>query len=126
MLTSEAVLDAILETYMSTPGPIDQRILAALNAGEKAGSDSRGLMSAAMLVIGRDVPPLTLRIDYSETPLADLHALHTRATTGAYAEWMHLVPTVQTPDRAPSPQDIARLSVPADPADDTPAPFVET
>jgi uncharacterized Ntn-hydrolase superfamily protein len=126
MLADEAVLDAILDHFLSSRGSFHQRILDALAAGDAAGSDSRGLMSAAMLVIGHDVPPLTLRIDYSETPLADLRALHRRATTGAYAEWMHLVPTVQTPDRAPTPEDIARLSVPADPEDDTAAPFVET
>lgn len=126
MLTSEDVLDAILDTFLTTKASFHQRILSALQAGETAGSDSRGLMSAAMLVIGRDMPPLTLRVDYSETPLDDLRALHDRATTGAYAEWMQLVPTILNPDRAPTPEDIARLSVPADPEADTPAPFVES
>jgi len=126
MLAGEAVLDAILDTYLSSNAPFRQRLLAALDAGEAAGSDSRGLMSAAMLVVGQDIPPLTLRIDYSETPLADLRTLHDRATTGAYGDWMHLVPTLRTPDRAPTPADIARLSRPADPEDDTPAPIVES
>lgn len=126
MLTSEDVLDAILDRFLSAKGSFHQRILNALTAGDAAGSDSRGLMSAALLVIGHDMPPLTLRVDYSETPLDDLRDLHRRATTGAYAEWMHLVPTVQTPERAPTTEDIERLSVPADPEDDTPAPFVET
>ncbi|WP_375172711.1 DUF1028 domain-containing protein [Pseudooceanicola sp.] len=126
MLTGEEVLDAILDNFLASSGSFHKRILNALTAGDAAGGDSRGLMSAAMLVIGHDMPPLTLRVDYSETPLADLRDLHSRATTGAYAEWMNLVPTVQTPERAPTPEDIARLSVPADPEDDTPAPFVET
>lgn len=126
MLTSEDVLDAVLDRFLSARGAFNQRILDALEAGDAAGSDSRGLMSSAMLVIGRDMPPLTLRVDYSETPLDDLRALHRRATTGAYSEWMRLVPTVLTPDRAPTPEDIARLSVPADPEDDTATPFVET
>lgn len=126
MLTNDTVLDAVLDCFLSTPGSLGERILRALEAGETAGSDSRGLMSAAMLVIGRDMPPLTLRVDYSETPLPDLRTLHERATTGAYAEWMQLVPTVQTPHRAPTAGDIDRLSVPADPEDDTAAPFVET
>ncbi|MGI3171529.1 DUF1028 domain-containing protein [Pseudooceanicola sp. C21-150M6] len=126
MLASEAVLEAILDTFLTTEDRFDKRILAALNAGEAAGSDSRGLMSAALLMIGYDMPPLTLRVDYSETPLEDLRKLHLRATKGAYAEWMHLVPTIQTPDRAPTPEDIDRLSQPADPDDDIPTPFVET
>jgi len=126
MLTDDSVLDAIRDAFTTTDAPFDRRILAALGAGDAAGSDSRGLMSAALLVIGPDAPPLTLRIDWSDTPLADLTALHARATTGAYAEWLRLVPTKATPDRAPTPEDIARLSVPADPQDDTPSPFVET
>lgn len=126
MLTSESVLDAILDHFLSATGSFHQRILNALSAGDRAGSDARGLMSAAMLVIGHDMPPLSLRVDYSETPLNDLRNLHQRATTGAYAEWLHLVPTIQTPDRAPTPQDIDRLAVPADPQKGVPAPFVET
>jgi len=126
MLAGEEVLEAILDNYLGSSGSFHQRVLNALSAGDAAGSDSRGLMSAAMLVIGHDMPPLTLRVDYSETPLDDLRNLHKRATTGAYAEWLRLVPTKQTPNRAPTPEDIERLSVPADPEEDVAAPFVET
>lgn len=126
MLAGEEVLDAILNHYLSSTGTFHQRLLGALVAGDTAGSDARGLMSAAMLVIGHDMPPLTLRVDYSETPLDDLRSLHKRATTGTYAEWLHLVPTKQTPERAPTADDIERLSVPADPDKDIAAPFVET
>ncbi|WP_052418194.1 DUF1028 domain-containing protein [Pseudooceanicola atlanticus] len=126
MLADDSVLDAILDGFLSARGPFNQRILDALSAGDSAGSDSRGLMSAAMLVIGPDVPPLTLRVDLSDTPLDDLRALHLRATTGAYSEWTRLVPTIQTPHRAPTPADIDRLSAPADPEDDIPTPFPET
>lgn len=109
MLTSESVLDAVMETYLSTPGFHPERLLAAISAGEKAGSDSRGLMSAALLCLGRDMTPLTLRIDWSEQPLADLRMLYTRASTGAYAEWGRLVPTHDAPFSAPTPEDFARL-----------------
>lgn len=109
MLTDESVLDAVLATFLSTEGSLPDRLLSALKAGEKAGSDSRGLMSAALLCLGHDMPPLSLRIDYSETPLRDLTALHNRATARPYSDWSHLVPTRQAPFRAPSTADLARL-----------------
>lgn len=109
MLTSESVIDAVLSGYLSASGSLSERLLAALVAGEKAGSDSRGLMSAALLCLGRDMAPLTLRIDWSDTPLADLRALHHRATSGPYAEWGRLVPTHDAPFSAPTAEDFARL-----------------
>ena len=124
MLTDTDVLDAILDRFLVARGGFTDRLLAALVAGEAAGSDSRGLMSAALLVVGADMPPLTLRVDYSDAPLDDLQALHQRATSGAYGEWMHLVPTQAAPHRAPSEDDLRRLGRPANPADDTAAPVV--
>jgi uncharacterized Ntn-hydrolase superfamily protein len=109
MLTSESVLDATLEAYVSATGSMAERLLQALQAGEAAGSDSRGLMSAALLCLGPDMPPLSLRIDYSETPLRDLTALYARATARPYADWSQLVPTRQAPFRAPSEHDLQRL-----------------
>ncbi|QPM90171.1 DUF1028 domain-containing protein [Pseudooceanicola algae] len=110
MLTSESILDAMAETWTSTPGHFTTRLLATLAAAEKAGSDSRGLLSAALLCLGPEMPPLSLRIDHSTTPLADLDRLHRRATTGTYAEWSRLVPTRTHPQAAPSAADIARLA----------------
>lgn len=115
MLASEAVLDAVLEAYQKGDGSMDQRLLAALKAGEAAGSDSRGLLSAALLCLGPDMAPLTLRVDASDSPLTDLQALHARATTGLYAEWADLVPTKEAPFRAPTEADFQRL-------DGTPSP----
>ncbi|MCA1336961.1 DUF1028 domain-containing protein [Pseudooceanicola marinus] len=109
MLSSEAVLDAVAQGYASATGTMPERLLAALQAGEDAGSDSRGLLSAALLCLGPDMAPLSLRIDASDSPLADLRALHDRATTGLYAEWARLVPTKEAPFRAPSEADFARL-----------------
>ena len=126
MLTTEKVLDAAITTYQTAPGTLPERMLAALDAAESAGSDSRGLLSAALLMVGKDMPPLSLRIDYSVTPLKDLRALFERATSGAYGEWLDLVPTVNTPGRYPTFQDFARLATPADPNSTAASPFVET
>lgn len=100
LLSSEKVLDACLKGYLDTQGTMPERLLAALRAASDAGGDSRGLLSAALLVVNRATPPLTLRIDHSETPLAALADLHRRATTGPYSEWARLVPTLDEPERA--------------------------
>jgi hypothetical protein len=43
---------------------------------------------------------MTLRIDLDPVdPLAALTALHTRATSGSYAEWAAQVPSLSDPER---------------------------
>lgn len=100
LLSSARVLDACLSGFGESGPALDLRLLNALDAAARAGGDSRGLLSAALLVVRRDAAPLTLRIDYSTTPLADLRDLHRRATTGAYADWAAKVPTLAHPFRA--------------------------
>ena len=99
LLASEAVLDACLDGFLSAVGSLDERLLRALDSAAKAGGDSRGLLSAALLVVGADRPPLSLRVDYSETPLRALADLHGRATGGEYARWAAHVPTLNDPER---------------------------
>jgi uncharacterized Ntn-hydrolase superfamily protein len=99
LLSDEAVLDACLDGFLDAEGSFDARLLAALEAAARAGGDSRGLLSAALLVVRRDAAPLTLRIDYSKTPLEALADLHRRATTGPYADWARHVPVLDAPHR---------------------------
>ncbi len=100
MLASQPVLQAMIEGFTAATGPFAERLLAALNAANAAGSDARGLLSAALLVLSPDRPPLTLRIDYSQSPLDDLAALYRHATTGEYAKWCDQVPTLDAPERS--------------------------
>lgn len=100
MLESEAVLVAALDAFLSTHGDFTDRLMAALFAGERAGSDSRGLLSAALLVVGHDIAPISLRVDYSETPLNSLSELLVRTHTAPYSEWVRGVPTLVEPNRA--------------------------
>ncbi|MFZ5963264.1 DUF1028 domain-containing protein [Thalassococcus sp. BH17M4-6] len=100
LLASDAVLDACLDGFLTGTGGLDLQLLNALERASKAGGDSRGLLSAALLVVGKDRPPLSLRIDHSDTPLDALRALYQRATTGLYAEWVRHVPTLADPERA--------------------------
>lgn len=100
LLAGEHVLDAILAGFDAAAGSLADRLVAAIRAGEAEGGDSRGLQSAALLVVGRDIAPLTLRVDYSETPIGDLAALLDRAASGDYADWTRTVPVPDDPYRA--------------------------
>jgi len=100
MLTRLSVLDALADGFATATGPFAARLIAALRAAEAAGSDSRGLLSAALLVLHPDHPPLTLRIDHhASDPVGALADLHARATTGDYADWAARVPTQSDPER---------------------------
>lgn len=101
MLRSEAVLYAALEGYLTAMGDLADRLIAALRAAEAAGGDSRGLQSAALLVVSRTEPPLTLRIDRSDDPISALTDLLRAARTPPYADWLKVVPVLDEPYRAP-------------------------
>lgn len=105
LLAGEAVLESTLAAFLDHPGELAERLLAALFAGAAAGSDSRGLQSAALLVLGRDRAPLTLRVDMSDTPLDALRALYDRSQSQPYAGWCEVVPTLDNPHRAPRPEE---------------------
>lgn len=101
MLSRSEVVTATLAAFHEARGTMAERLIAALSGGEAAGGDSRGLQSAALLVLANDAPPLTLRIDWSEAPIAALAALHARAQQGDYARWLPCVPTRDDPERHP-------------------------
>lgn len=98
-LVAEAVLETMVSEFSASTGLFSERLLAALSAAQDVGGDSRGLLSAALLVVSRDNSPLTLRIDYSKDPIADLNSLHKHARKGDYAGWINQVPTLNDPER---------------------------
>jgi uncharacterized Ntn-hydrolase superfamily protein len=69
------VIEEISETFQATEGELAERLMTALEAGQGAGGDKRGKISAALLVHSPD-PKLyhNLRIDNSDAPVADLRA----------------------------------------------------
>jgi uncharacterized Ntn-hydrolase superfamily protein len=82
MVSSPEVWGAMATAYQGATGPLARRLLAALEAGEAAGGDARGRMSAALLVVAGQVPDdpgggvvVDLRVDRSEDPLGDLARL---------------------------------------------------
>jgi uncharacterized Ntn-hydrolase superfamily protein len=50
ILAGEAVLDEMARAYAETVGPLVERLVAALEAGQAAGGDRRGQQSAAIVV----------------------------------------------------------------------------
>ncbi|MDR6263548.1 DUF1028 domain-containing protein [Roseobacter sp. N2S] len=97
MLDNPRVLPTILSAYDAASGAMPDRLLAALNAGQSAGGDSRGLLSAALLVVSRTAAPLTLRIDYATDPLTSLGALLDHSRSEPYHSWIKMVPTLDDP-----------------------------
>ncbi len=99
MLASGSVVDALVAGYLDARGGFPGRLLAGLCAADAAGSDSRGLQSAALLVLSPAHAPLTLRVDWAHAPLTALGDLLGRATSGDYADWAAQVPCVDDPFR---------------------------
>ena len=77
-------IDGMIAAFESTPGHLSQRLMAALEAGQQAGGDTRGMQSAAILIVGKgqgvwlnnDVV-MRLQVDDSPQPIAELRRLVT-------------------------------------------------
>jgi uncharacterized Ntn-hydrolase superfamily protein len=77
-LAGPEVLDAAVAAFRADPdAPLVERLLAALDAGEDEGGDLKGHKSATVTVVERELYPLwDLRVDESDEPLREIHALH--------------------------------------------------
>jgi uncharacterized Ntn-hydrolase superfamily protein len=115
MLTGPEVIAATHDAFVAAASlPLAPRLLHALIAAQAAGGDARGLKSAALLMVGRAMPPLTLRIDHSANPLESLADLYRVSQTDPYRSWTEVVPVLDAPYRAPADADVP----------DTPEPIV--
>ncbi len=75
MLAGPAVVADTLGAMAGT-GPVPERLMAAMLAGQAAGGDRRGRQSAAMvLTTTEDFPDLNLRVDDHADPLGELDRL---------------------------------------------------
>lgn len=74
-LANEGVVGAMIEGYAAAADrSLPDRLIAGLEAGLAAGGEAFPLRSAALKVARPGVPllPIDLRVDLSETPIADL------------------------------------------------------
>ncbi|SRR6056297_355955 len=100
MLGGEGVLPAMVEGFTVSDQVFERRLLRALTAAREAGGDFRGLLSAAMLVLHPDRPPMSLRIDHHpDDPIGALEEIFDHATTGDYADWARQVPVLTDKER---------------------------
>ena len=83
ILTGEQVLTAMSAAFERTGGDLADRLLAALDAGERAGENSRGGQSAALIVVregggygGFNDRFIDLRVEDHPNPIAELRRLY--------------------------------------------------
>lgn len=101
MLAGPGVLSAMHAAARADHAGPAARMFAVIDAARMAGGDARGLMSAAMLILSPDMPPLDLRIDHAEAPVEALRALHERTQSAPYNGWLGEVPVIRDRTRAP-------------------------
>jgi uncharacterized Ntn-hydrolase superfamily protein len=83
LLAGAAVVEALADTFEGTEGPLVERLLASLQAGDDAGGDRRGRQSAAVIVRktdggyggGTDIL-IDLRVDDHADPVTELQRLY--------------------------------------------------
>jgi uncharacterized Ntn-hydrolase superfamily protein len=81
ILVSEEVVNAMARAFEQTKGELADKLMAALEAGQAAGGDSRGQQSAALLVVRAAAGPggtdryLDLRVDDHDQPIAELRRI---------------------------------------------------
>jgi uncharacterized Ntn-hydrolase superfamily protein len=86
ILAGEDVVNSMVEAFEKTEGHLSLRLLAALEAGQRAGGDKRGMQSAAMLIVKKDAGVwlhndvvLRLQVDDSPQPIVELRRLVEKA-----------------------------------------------
>lgn len=82
ILAGEPVVANMIKAFEGTTGHLSLRLMAALDAGQAAGGDTRGMQSAAVLIVGKGLGVwlnndvvLRLQVDDSPEPLTDMRRL---------------------------------------------------
>ena len=87
ILAGEDVVNNMVGAFEKTTGHLSLRLLAALEAGQAAGGDKRGMQSAAMLIVRKDGGVwlhndvvLRLQVDDNPEPIKELRRLVEKAS----------------------------------------------
>lgn len=82
LLASPTVVAEMIHAFEATGGPLAIRLVAALEAGQAAGGDRRGMQSAAILVVKKDAGMwlnndvvMRLQVDDNPKPIDELKRL---------------------------------------------------
>ncbi len=88
ILAGPDVVSGMVKAFEETQGHLSLRLLAALEAGQLAGGDKRGMQSAAMLIVKKDGGVwlhndvvLRLQVDDNPEPIKELRRLVEKAAT---------------------------------------------
>jgi uncharacterized Ntn-hydrolase superfamily protein len=86
ILAGEPVVANMVKAFEETKGPLSIRLVAALEAGQAAGGDTRGQQSAALIVVKKDCgvwlnndTVLRLQVDDNPEPIKELRRLVERS-----------------------------------------------
>jgi len=98
MLAGAEVLEATERAYVDGAAlPFAERLIVAMEAGERAGGDKRGKQSAAILIHGtEDYPLLSMRVDDHPDPLPELRRVYA-ASFERFQAFMTCLPTRSDP-----------------------------
>jgi uncharacterized Ntn-hydrolase superfamily protein len=98
MLADPAVVEATLAAYLDAANrDFDERLLVAMEAGERAGGDRRGRQSCALRIWSdAPFPRFDLRVDDHPEPLTELRRLWRLAHEG-YVPFQRLLPSRADP-----------------------------
>ena len=82
ILAGPEVVEGMVRAFNETEGHLSYRLIAALEAGQAAGGDIRGMQSAAMLIVKEDGGVwlnndvvLRLQVDDADNPIVELRRL---------------------------------------------------
>lgn len=100
MLVGPSTLDAMARSFESSPDdPLTDRLMACLEAGQKAGGDKRGRQSAALLTVDREeYAYLDLRVDEHTDPVGELRRIYEIAKVQVIP-FVQMMPTRADPGR---------------------------
>ncbi len=101
ILRTTDVVDAMVETFEgNAQQSLPERLMRAIEAGDKAGGELKQLKSASLLVVHREsFPFVDLRVDLDSQPLIQLRFLWELYQPGAEAYVVRAI----DPDNAPVP-----------------------
>jgi uncharacterized Ntn-hydrolase superfamily protein len=115
MLAGAQVIEETARSYQANHSmAFAERLIAALEAGERAGGDKRGKQAAALLICTTEAYPfLDLRVDDHPEPLAELRRLYAKSLE-RYQPFMACLPSRARPagitDRAVIEGEIERFN----------------
>jgi uncharacterized Ntn-hydrolase superfamily protein len=90
LLVNKKTIQAMAKTFEKAQGPLGERLLIALEAGQAAGGDKRGKVSAALLVVrDEEYPYIDLRVDEHPSPIKELRRIFDIYTNLPYLDDLH-------------------------------------